>query len=234
MYTPRLDLLRARSAPIASGTRAGTVRGEPPAAGVIRPAAGTAQPSTVTLITGDQVTVNTDAEGRQSVAATAADGTAKTFQTMTDPQGDLFVFPDDAVEGIASGALDQRLFNVTQLIKDGYADDRADTLPVILAYQDEPTAATLKQRADALPGAERGAVLDRLDMTGVGVTKKEADSFWRQVKPVSKAPRKGAPVTAPGRAGVTKVWYDAKAKATLDVSVPQIGAPEAWAAGYDG
>ncbi|WP_165914523.1 S8 family serine peptidase [Streptomyces sp. AcE210] len=180
------------------------------------------------------MTVSTDAAGRPAVQATAADGTEKTFQTMTDPQGNVFVYPDDAVEGIASGALDQRLFNVTQLIKDGYADGRSDDLPVILAYQDKPTAGILKKRADALPGAERGAILDRLDMAGVGIAKKKADSFWQQVKPVSKAPRKGKPVTAPGRAGVTKVWYDAKAKASLDVSVPQIGAPEAWAAGYDG
>ncbi|WP_405904177.1 S8 family serine peptidase [Streptomyces sp. NBC_00656] len=206
----------------------------PSPTGLVAPAAGAAQPSTVTLITGDRVTVGVDADGRQSVAATAADGKAKTFQTMTDPQGNLFVYPDDAVEGIASGALDQRLFNVTQLIKDGYADARADTLPVIVAYQDKPTAATLKKRADALPGAERGAVLDRLDMTGLAVAKSGANSFWQKVKPVSKAPHKGTPVTAPGSAGVAKVWYDGKAKATLDRSVPQIGAPEAWAAGYDG
>ncbi|WP_327273730.1 S8 family serine peptidase [Streptomyces sp. NBC_01224] len=38
----------------------------------------------------------------------------------------------------------------------------------------------------------------------------------------------------PGTAGVTKLWYDGRAKATLDQSVPQIGAPEAWAKGFDG
>ena len=35
-------------------------------------------------------------------------------------------------------------------------------------------------------------------------------------------------------AGVGKVWLDAKRQPTLDVSVPQIGAPQAWAAGYTG
>ena len=35
-------------------------------------------------------------------------------------------------------------------------------------------------------------------------------------------------------AGVEKVWLDGRVTATLKESVPQIGAPEAWAAGYDG
>jgi subtilisin family serine protease len=36
------------------------------------------------------------------------------------------------------------------------------------------------------------------------------------------------------RSGVRKVWLDRLRKPTLDVSVPQIGAPAAWAAGYTG
>ncbi|MCE7002382.1 S8 family serine peptidase [Kibdelosporangium philippinense] len=34
--------------------------------------------------------------------------------------------------------------------------------------------------------------------------------------------------------GIAKVWLDGKRRATLDHSVPQIGAPTAWAAGYTG
>src|SRR5437763_937710 len=33
---------------------------------------------------------------------------------------------------------------------------------------------------------------------------------------------------------IRKIWLDGQVKASLDQSVPQIGAPEAWAAGYDG
>lgn len=36
------------------------------------------------------------------------------------------------------------------------------------------------------------------------------------------------------RAGPSKVWLDGAVRASLDVSVPMVGAPEAWAAGYDG
>lgn len=33
---------------------------------------------------------------------------------------------------------------------------------------------------------------------------------------------------------MTKIWLDRKAEVKLDESVPQIGTPEAWTAGYDG
>ncbi|WP_392673569.1 S8 family serine peptidase [Streptomyces sp. LN785] len=202
--------------------------------GLVNSAQRASSSATVTLVTGDTVTVTTAPDGRQSVDATAAAGSAKTFRTVTGPDGDLYVYPSDVLDGVASGALDVRLFDVTQLVKDGYADSRSDRLPVIVSYGDEPNATTLTKRADALPDSDRGVVLDRLDMAGVEVGKKGAKSFWRQVKPVSRAPENGKAVTAPGSAGVTKVWYDGKAKVSLDRSVPQIGAPEAWAKGYDG
>ena len=34
--------------------------------------------------------------------------------------------------------------------------------------------------------------------------------------------------------GISKIWLDGKVRAVLDKSVPQIGAPAAWQAGYDG
>ncbi|MGW6405454.1 S8 family serine peptidase, partial [Streptomyces sp. NPDC055134] len=34
--------------------------------------------------------------------------------------------------------------------------------------------------------------------------------------------------------GIDKIWLDGKVEASLDVSVPQIGAPEVWKSGYDG
>lgn len=211
-----------------------TAQAEPRTTGLTQPAAKGDTEATVTLVTGDTVTVATAPDGKQSVTATAAEGTSKTFQTFSGPDEDLYVYPSDAMDGIASGALDTKLFNVTQLIKDGYADAKATELPVILAYGDKPGAAALKQRTDALPASDAGAVLDRLDMAGSEVEKSGAGAFWKQVKPVSKPPKEGRSVTAPGAAGVTKLWYDGKAKVSLDTSVPQIGAPEAWAKGYDG
>ncbi|MFJ7949661.1 S8 family peptidase [Streptomyces sp. NPDC096354] len=206
----------------------------PPATGIIQPRQQATTTTEVTLVTGDIVTLTTQADGKQSVTVQAAEGTDKTFQTLTEPNGDMYVFPSDAIDGVASQALDKRLFNVTQLIKDGYGDAQSDEMPVIVSYANKPAATTLGKRAAGLPASERGLVADKVGMAGVHVDKDGAKSFWKAVKPVSKASRKGKAVTVPGTAKVTKLWYDGKVKASLDKSVPQIGAPEAWAQGYDG
>ncbi|WP_406423848.1 hypothetical protein OH809_04245 [Streptomyces sp. NBC_00873] len=49
------------------------------------------------------------------------------------------MLPDDAVNAIASNAVDLELFNVTRLIRDGYADSRSDSLPVVVGYADKPS-----------------------------------------------------------------------------------------------
>lgn len=189
-----------------------------------------AKPVQVTLVTGDQVAVTTAADGRQSATITPAPGNPKNFQTVTDPDGDLHVYPAAALSGLGAKTLDQRLFNVSQLIRDGQADSRNDSLPVIVSYGDQPSRATLGKRADRLPGSERGLVLDRVDMAALHVDKSEAASFWKAAEPRTAANGRAAAAGS----GVAKIWYDAPAKVSLDKSVPQIHAPEAWAAGFDG
>ncbi|MFF0435586.1 S8 family serine peptidase [Streptomyces sp. NPDC004327] len=204
--------------------------------GLLPPAASAdgAVTSRVTLVTGDTVDVVKDAQGRQSVHIADAGGVHKGFQTVSGPDGDMYVLPEGALDAIASEAVDRELFNVTRLIRDGYADSRSDSLPVIVGYADKPSDATLKARVDALPAADRGALLETVDMAGVKVDKKNAGQFWRSVKPVSEPPRHGRTVTAPSGSKVSHLWYDGKVKAALDKSVPQIGAPEVWAKGVDG
>ncbi|OIJ94166.1 hypothetical protein BIV24_11505 [Streptomyces colonosanans] len=204
--------------------------------GLVQPAAPAegAVTTRVTLVTGDTVEVVKDASGRQSVHIADTDSASKHFETMSGPDGALYVIPADAMDAIASDAVDRELFNVTRLIKDGYADSRSASLPVIVGYGDKPSDATLRARADKLPAADLGALLETVDMAGMKVDKKNAEDFWRSVKPVSKTPRHGRMVTAPSASKVSRLWYDGKVRASLDKSVPQIGAPEAWAKGVDG
>jgi subtilisin family serine protease len=55
------------------------------------------------------------------------------------------------------------------------------------------------------------------------------------VNGVAVKAEKATPYLSAARAaGVTKVWLDAAVKMTLDQSVPQVGAPEAWQAGHTG
>ncbi|GGY46116.1 S8 family peptidase [Streptomyces tanashiensis] len=204
--------------------------------GLVPPAASAERATTtrITLVTGDTIDVVKDSGGRQSVHVADTEGPSKGFRTMSGPDGAMYVIPEGAMDAIASDAVDRELFNVTRLIEDGYADSHTDSLPVIVGYADKPSDATLKARADKLPAASLGALMESVDMAGEKVDKKNAEQFWRAVKPVSEPTRQGRRAIAPSASKVSRLWYDGKVKASLDKSVPQIGAPEAWAKGVDG
>ncbi|GGN78408.1 peptidase [Actinoplanes lobatus] len=179
---------------------------------------------TITLVTGDVVTVTTSADSIEKVDVErpgAAIGGVRLQQTGDD----LFVLPDEVLPLLSADRLDRRLFNVTDLLEMGYDDAHTDSLPVISTY----SAAGARAAAPATP---RGATLVR-DLRKVGaaalaVDKKQTRPFWETIAPgAGKAP-------AALGSGVTKLWLDGRVTADLKESVPQIGAPEAWAAGYDG
>ncbi|MET9970901.1 hypothetical protein ABZZ80_34570, partial [Streptomyces sp. NPDC006356] len=82
--------------------------------------------SVVTLVTGDRVLVTRDG----AVALPGPDGTTPFTQTRQSGD-DLYVYPEGASEAIAAGRVDEELFNVTGLIRQGYDDAHRDTLPLI-------------------------------------------------------------------------------------------------------
>jgi subtilisin family serine protease len=82
--------------------------------------------------------------------------------------------------------------------------DRRDTVPLIVTG---PSATRVAARGKALPSVD-GFAFD--------AAKGEP---WR---------------TLTTTRGVSRIWLDGKREAVLDHSVPQIGAPAAWAAGYTG
>ena len=71
----------------------------------------------VTLVTGDRVAVQTDAQGRQRVMTTAAAGGHGAYTTVRQ-NGDLYVFPKAALPYLGV-SLDRSLFDVSALIRDG-------------------------------------------------------------------------------------------------------------------
>ncbi|MFF3057217.1 S8 family serine peptidase [Streptomyces sp. NPDC057909] len=190
--------------------------------------------SMVTLVTGDKVALTTGRDGKQSVNILSGAGTSKSFQTSSGQNGDLYVYPEDAMAALASSTVDGELFNISRMIRDGYGDAKTDEVPAIVDFQGKPTAAALKQKTEDLPGSDSEQVMPRLGLSAVQVDKHSAKGFWQAVKPVQARSRGAQAATVPGTAGVSKLWYDGKAKVALDKSVPQIGAPEAWAKGYDG
>ncbi|MEV6106968.1 S8 family serine peptidase [Streptomyces sp. NPDC051940] len=176
----------------------------------------------VTLVTGDVVTVTTMADGKQTADVDRPDSAVGGVK-FQEIKGDLFVVPDEAESLLGAGKLDRRLFNVTDLIEMGYDDAKAAAVPLIATYT-QP-----KSRAAVEPTAPRGSKLTRKlkGIRGAALTtpKRQARTFWTAVAPQGS--------TTLG-AGVAKLWLDGRVKASLKESVPLIGAPEAWAAGYTG
>ncbi len=158
----------------------------------------------VTLVTGDRLTVHSD--GRVSIAPNP-DRKGIKFMSYED-KGGRYVIPSDAIPLITAGNIDGQLFNVSKLIEFGYTTKRGDLPLIVTAGKSAKASAT-------------GATVTRelTAIKGLAVQSKHATAttFWENLK-----------------ANGSKVWLDALYKPTLDQSVPHVGAPSAWAAGFDG
>ncbi|WP_069461868.1 S8 family serine peptidase [Actinacidiphila rubida] len=205
----------------AAGTPPGGAPGKRPVIGAGTAATGGKQ-VTVTLVTGDKVVVTTDPSGRSSAAVLPhPDGTQPLVQTFQLGK-DLYVYPDDATRAITEGRVDEQLFNVTGLIRQGYDDAHTDSLPLIATYQPGVDVAAA---APAAPrGAARGLSLPAVDGVALRTAKATAATFWQDVT----GTRSRSATT------LKKLWLDGKVEATLEQSTRQVRAPQAWAEGYDG
>ncbi len=156
----------------------------------------------VTLITGDHVTVR-QVGARLVPQVTPAAGREHVHFATTSVGDSLLVVPEDAWAAVRTGRLDQRLFDVALLLRDGHDDAENADIPLIVQG-----------------GAADGAVVTRnlptIGATAVHQPKETTADFWA-------AHEDGA-----------RIWLDGMRRPSLDVSVPQIGAPSAWEAGLTG
>ncbi|MEW2508805.1 S8 family serine peptidase [Streptomyces sp. NPDC046870] len=165
--------------------------------------------TTVTLVTGDKVTVTDLGHGRQTVTVRRPVGATGAVRTQRG-DGRLTVVPDEALPYLRAGTLDRRLFDVSGLIRQGLTDAGTDALPLIVTYGRNVRAATPA-------GAERTRALPSL--RGVAVEAGRGRAFWRSF---TRTP------------GIDKVWLDGRVRAELAESNAQIGTAAAWDAGLTG
>ena len=165
---------------------------------------------TVTLVTGDRVTVSQVGSGHAVRVRRGPGRHAMVFTTRPTPDGGLTVTPMDAQPLLATDRLDPRLFDVLLLRRLGYDDRVRDDLPLLTTGP--PTGA---RAVRSMPG---------LGVTAARVAKRDAPRFWSSLTKAS-ATRAG---------GAAKVWLNGKAQPLLDRSTAQIGAPAAWRAGHTG
>jgi subtilisin family serine protease len=210
-----------------------TAAATPPTATTAAATPRAARSQTVTLVTGDRVQLISQPDGQLAVGIQPAPGRENIGFLRDSRSGkggtDISIVPSDAAALLATGRLDPRLFDVTELLRQGFTDP-TPTLPLIIAYRPTPAP-----RAVTPTGAV-AAVRTLPSINGVAVRqdKRHGSEFWNWLTgaPASAAARPGAAVSL--ASGVAKVWLDGVAHPTLDVSVPQIGAPAAWQLGFTG
>ncbi|MFI9612026.1 S8 family serine peptidase [Streptomyces sp. NPDC052023] len=200
------------------------------------PLSGTAQRSpgngsthTVTLITGDKVTIGTADDGTVIRSFEGANGTTTGFHRAV-LDGATYVYPDAVLPYVSAGTLDKRLFNVTQLIADGYDDAHADRLPLIVSYTDSAARSRTRPK---MAGATVVRPLNSMRGASLAQPREKATAFWSALT--------GGKATAAARGakpaftnGIAKVWLDGKVSADLSDSTAQIGAQQVWAKGNTG
>ncbi|GGI94230.1 S8 family serine peptidase [Streptomyces brasiliensis] len=203
--------------------------GNPAPATAAHRSPGSSGTHTVTLITGDKVTIGTAADGTVVRSFEAANGATAGFHRVV-VDGATYVYPDAVLPYVSAGKLDKQLFNVTGLIADGYDDAHAARLPLIVRYTDaaasartapaEPTGSHVVRRLESI----RGAALAQ--------NRKQAPAFWSALTGGSAASARSAKPSFAD--GIAKVWLDGKVRADLAESTAQIGAQQVWAEGNTG
>ena len=170
----------------------------------------------LTLITGDRVHLSVFPDGRETATvepASRGDRRPEATFEIRELDGDLHVFPSDAARHLDK--LDRELFNVSELAAQGLDDRASDALPLIVDYERTPAALP--------PGLARVDTLESIGAVAARQLRTSAPAFGRAVA-----------ADAGLFAAIDKIWLDEEVEATLDESVPQIGAPTAWEQGYDG
>ncbi|MEU9337166.1 S8 family serine peptidase [Streptomyces sp. NPDC048290] len=200
------------------------------AASVISPAAASATPAVdaapipgpvdkqrITLITGDRVTL----DGRGRVAGfEPAEGREKIPVQVRESSGRTYVLPSDASRLVASGRLDPRLFDVTELSKAAAIQKaQQDGLKVIVGYRDGASAT----KSEVREASTVRRTFRTLNADVVQAPQYDATALWKALTDGSRT-----------ASGISRIWLDGVRTAALDRSVEQVGAPAAWSSGYDG
>lgn len=175
---------------------------------------------TITLITGDVVDLQVLSTGQVMTTVKPTNDRSGTGYTTRTVNKSVYLVPNDAAPLLAAGKLDRDLFNLNALIANGYADAESPATSIIVQY--EPGQAQAQ-----VAGTNGHLTLESINAVSVLAAKEQAATFWTTL-----AGEPGATTALAG--GIRKIWLNRKVSAALTESVPQVGAPQAWAGGYDG
>jgi subtilisin family serine protease len=179
---------------------------------------------TITLITGDRVTLR-EVGGRIAPTITRGPGRDGVAFVASGRGNELVIIPSDVAELVARGQLDRRLFAVAQLLRDGYGDAERADLPLLLTGAADP------QALRAAGGLSIARALPDLGVTALRQPKAAGGAALAALRAsiAANAAPAGKPAASPAR-----LWLDGLRTVSLEHSVPQIGAPAAYARGLGG
>ncbi|MEV0200074.1 hypothetical protein [Nonomuraea sp. NPDC050691] len=124
----------------------------------------------VTLLTGDRVTVTANGHRIEP-----GPGRKERFDVQRR-QGHLHVIPEDAKRLLAQGLLDERLFDVTQLLTWRYGDAHKAEIPLIVQSAEG-------KAAQALSGTRKAKEFAGLGLAATSVSKVTAGQTWQSLVP---------------------------------------------------
>lgn len=204
-------------AALAAMLAAGAVSASGPGA-VAQPSASAdrGEPISVTLVSGDRVELWGTGPSAPMRVEPAERGRAVPFQDYWH-DGNRYVVPGDAALLVRDGVLDRELFNVTGLIRQRYDDAHTSAVPLLVEHSGA--------RVAVASGASVRRTLPELNVTALDQNKDRTADFYEQL---------ASTPAARSATGVRKVWLNKRVRATLDQSVPQVGAPVAWQRGLTG
>lgn len=197
---------------------------------------------TVTLLTGDVVTVRSTSSGCPAVSVRPAEPSG-VMNRSCGPDGHVRVVPA-RVAPLLDTVLDPALFDVTTLILNGYDDARTKELPLII----RPGGQARQAKSDPLVTG----LTDLRELTSIGAvagrrSKAASAAFVRSLAT--------GPAKLRSSGSSPKVWLDRRVRAThapatamtpatatgtgtgggwWDRNLRQVAAPQAWDAGYTG
>lgn len=188
----------------------------------------------MTLLTGD--IVGLDRTGRV-VEVRPGKGRSGVGYSVRHFAGHTYVVPLDATRLLGSGRVDRRLFDVTQLVKDGYDDAHRKQVPLIVSYKGTSTVQTGARESLFAAEADVTHRLPAIHGDALTSDKPDAGKVWRAL--TDTVGNRAAVTAAPG---IDRVWLDGRVRISAqDAAAPdphggvaQIGAPTAWKAGYTG
>ncbi|WP_216587711.1 S8 family serine peptidase [Streptomyces brasiliscabiei] len=166
-----------------------------------------------TLVTGDVVTVGTE-KGEPGVDIEPGPGREAIGFVQRAGGGDLRVIPMDVAPLVATGRVDDQLFNLSALQRFGHAEDDPDPgadpgaddrgLPLIVRHSGARLPAAT--RAEAAPG--RTVALESIDATAVTLPKDDGGALWRTLTTSDEG------ADAELRPSVETVWLDTPVELT--------------------